>query len=46
MWHKRKEFVDKWFELDHKNERIIGDIIEEDSDKDLDTANDGEILSS
>lgn len=33
MWHKRKEFVDKWFELDHKNERIIGDIVEENSDK-------------
>lgn len=46
LWHKRKEFVDKWFELDHKNERKIRDITEEDSDKDIDTANDGETPSS
>lgn len=45
LWHKRKEFVDKWFELDHKNERKIRDIAEN-NDKDIDTANDGETLSS
>ena len=26
VWNKRKEFIDKWFELDRKNERIISDI--------------------
>jgi Uncharacterized protein conserved in bacteria (DUF2130) len=46
MWHKRKEFVDKWFELDHNNEKIIRAITQEDSDKDLDTTKDGEIPSS
>jgi hypothetical protein len=42
-WHKRKESLDKWFELDHKNERTISDIIQEDSDKDRDLTKDVEI---
>jgi hypothetical protein len=43
MWHKRKNFLDKWFELDHNNERIISDIIE--CDKDQDPTKDGQTPS-
>lgn len=33
-WTKRKEFIEKWFEADRKNNRIITDITQEDKDSD------------
>jgi hypothetical protein len=35
-WSKRKEFIEKWFNVDHKNERIIDDITQEDQSSDAD----------
>lgn len=32
VWSKRKEFVKQWFELDRKNDLIINDITQDDSD--------------
>jgi hypothetical protein len=32
VWSKRKEFVNQWFELDKKNDRIITDIAQDDVD--------------
>lgn len=35
-WTKRKECIEKWFDLDHKNGSIIDDITQEDQeDQDL-----------
>jgi hypothetical protein len=30
VWSRRKEFVNQWFELDRKNDRIINDITQDD----------------
>jgi hypothetical protein len=30
MWNRRKEYVEKWFEINYKNERIVSDITQED----------------
>lgn len=35
-WSKRKEFIEKWFNVDHKHERIIDDITQEDRSPDAD----------
>lgn len=29
-WSKRKDLIDKWFDMDHKNDRIIDDITQHD----------------
>jgi hypothetical protein len=46
MWKKRKEFIDKWSQLDHKSVRTIRDITEEDVDVDRDTTKEDEHDSS
>ena len=32
VWSKRKEFVNQWFELDNKNDRMISDIAQDDAE--------------
>lgn len=34
IWTKRKEFIEKWFDVDHKNDRIIDDITQKDESHD------------
>lgn len=49
-WSKRKDFIEKWFDVDHKNDRIIDDITQEDQSSDADkkasNEDDGENPSS
>lgn len=35
IWNKRKDYVDKWFEINYRNERKVSDITQEDVDPDF-----------